>query len=135
VSQAVLAAAALVLTACASGDDDDGGGITLPPPGTSFTVRVSDFPGLATVGGVARVIASPPLAIARTSAGYVSFSLICTHQGTQVGINGNNTLRCSNHGAEFTFDGRWTGGAQQTASLTRLTTSYDDTTGIARITI
>ena len=136
ISQAMLASAALLLTACAAGDDDDDdGGITLPPPGTSFTVRVADFAALSTVGGVARVINSPPLAMARTSAGYQSFSLRCTHQGTEVGINANNTLRCANHGAEFAFDGRWTGGAQNTASLVQLTTTFDSATGIARITI
>ena len=130
----MLASAALLLTACSSGDDDDNG-ITLPPPGTSFTVRVADFAALSAVGGVARVVTTPPLAMARTSNGYQAFSLRCTHQGTEVNVNGNNTLRCPNHGAEFAFDGRWTGGAQNTASLVQLTTTFDSATGIARITI
>lgn len=135
-SQTMLAAASVLLVACGGGgDDDEDDGITLPPPGTVFDIRVSDHPALATVGGVARVQASPPLAMARTSAGYSAFSLVCTHQGSIVTIRSDSTLLCTNHGAEFAFDGRWTGGAQRTGGLIALTTTFDPATGIARITI
>ncbi len=135
VTSAAMAAAAVLLTACGSGSGDDGG-IVQPPSGTSFTATVANFPALGAIGGVARVVTSPPIAVARIGASqYSAYSLVCTHEGTQVGINANNTLRCANHGAEFAFDGRWTGGAQRTASLTTLTSSFDAATGVVRITI
>jgi Rieske Fe-S protein len=131
-----MAAASLLLAGCGSDDDDGDGGVTQPPPGTVFTATVANFPALAAVGGAARVQANPPIALARTAAAeYRAYSLVCTHAGTTVEINANNTLRCPNHGAEFAFDGRWTGGAQRTSSLTSLTTTFDPATGIARITI
>jgi Rieske Fe-S protein len=138
-TKTALAAAAVLLAGCGGGSDDGGGnnGIVLPPPGTTFTARVADFGALARVGGVARVITNPfPIALARTGdATYRAYSLICTHQGTPVNINGNNTLTCPNHGAEFAFDGTWTGGAQRTSSLDVLTTNFDAATGVATITI
>jgi len=135
VTTAAMAAATVLLTGCGGGSGD-GTGIVQPPAGTSFTATVANFPALGAVGGVARVVTNPPIAVARIAAAqYKAYSLICTHQGTPVGINGNNTLRCPNHGAEFAFDGRWTGGAQNTSSLTTLTSTFDAVTGIVRITI
>jgi cytochrome b6-f complex iron-sulfur subunit len=134
-STATLSAVALTLAACGSGGggDDD---ITGPvPPGVGeITVRVADFPALANVGGVARVRTSPAVAMTRTSTGFVAFSLSCTHQGTIVLINGNNTLQCPNHGAEFTSAGVWTGG-QRTSNLVRLPVVTDATGVNATITL
>jgi Rieske Fe-S protein len=123
VSMATLSAVALTLTACGSGGGDD---ITGPiPPGVGeVTVRVADFPALNAVGGVAKVRNSPPVAMTRTSSGFVAFSMSCTHQGTTVGINDDGTIFCPNHGAEFTSAGIWTGG-QRTSSLVRLPVVID----------
>jgi cytochrome b6-f complex iron-sulfur subunit len=134
-SAATMSAVALTLAACGSGGggDDD---ITGPvPPGVGeITVRVADFPGLASVGGVARVRSSPPVAMTRTSSGFLAYSLSCTHQGTTVLINANNTLQCPNHGAEFTSAGVWTGG-QRTSNLVRLPVAMDATGANATITL
>jgi Rieske Fe-S protein len=122
VSQATLAAVAVALTACGGGGSE--GGPTSPPfvakpPAlqTPLVITLANFPALATVGGVARVSSQPPIALARTATGLVGFSLECTHAGTTVDIRSNFTLKCPNHGAEFSFEGNWTGGEQQTSSL------------------
>ncbi|MBC7561849.1 MAG: Rieske 2Fe-2S domain-containing protein [Gemmatimonadaceae bacterium] len=128
VSQATLAAVAAVLAGCGGGGD--GGGSTGPvvttpprPPQipTPLVVTLANFPVLANVGGAARVSSQPLIALARTSAGIVGYSLDCTHAGSPVDIRSNFTLKCPNHGAEFAFDGTWTGGEQRTTSLLRVT--------------
>ncbi len=128
VSQATLTAVALALAGCGGG----GVGTTGPstgqqPPVLSgpLVITLGNFPELARVGGAARVSSQPPIALARTTTGIVGYSLVCPHQGTVVDINNNFTLRCPNHGAEFSFDGMFTGGAQQTSSLVRLTVTPD----------
>lgn len=132
---ATLSAVALTLSACggAAGGDDD---ITGPiPPGVGeVTVRVSDFPTLAAVGGIAKVRNSPAVAMTRTSTGYVAFSMSCTHQGTTVVINDDGTIFCPNHGAEFTSAGVWTGG-QSTRNLVRLPVALDSGGVNATITL
>jgi Rieske Fe-S protein len=130
VSQATLAAVALALTGCGGGSAATGPATVQQTPVLNgpLVVTLGNFPELARVGGVARVSSQPPIALARTSAGVVGYSLVCPHQGTVVDINGTNfTLRCPNHGAEFAFDGTFTGGAQQTSSLARLTVTPDAT--------
>lgn len=127
VSQATLTAVALALAGC-GGTDATGPGSVQQPPVLSvpLVVTLGNFPELARVGGAARVSSQPPIALARTSSGIVGYSLVCPHQGTVVDINGTNfTWRCPNHGAEFSFDGTFTGGAQQTSSLVRLTVTPD----------
>ena len=120
----VISVAALL---CGCGDGADGGAAAPSAPGqpvpiaTPIVVTLENFPVLAKVGGVARVSSQPPVALARTADGLVGFSLSCSHLSTTVNINDNFTLRCPNHGAEFAFDGTWTGGQQQTSSLFRVT--------------
>ncbi len=132
VSTATMAAVAVALSACGGGGSD--GGPTSPPfvpkppaLSTPLVIALANFPALATVGGVARVSSQPPIALARTSSGLVGFSLECTHAGTTVDVRSNFTLKCPNHGAEFSFDGNWTGGEQQTSSLFRVTVTPDAT--------
>jgi Rieske Fe-S protein len=96
-------------------------------------ITLANFPALATVGGAARVSSQPPIALARTATGLVGYSLECTHAGTTVDLLGNFTLKCPNHGAEFAFDGTWTGGTQQTSSLFRVTVTPDATGATASI--
>ncbi len=128
VSMATMSAVAVTLSACGGGGES-GEPITGPiAPGVGqVVVTVTDFPALATIGGVARVRSSPPVAMARTAAGpagLIAYSLSCTHQGTTVQIQPNNTLKCPNHGAEYTSAGVWTGG-QITNSLVRLPVVVD----------
>jgi Rieske Fe-S protein len=133
VSIATLSAIAVTLSACGGAAGD---GVTGPiPPGVGeVTVRVTDFPTLATVGGIAKVRNSPPVAMTRTSNGLVAFSMSCTHQGTTVVINTDGTIFCPNHGAEFTSGGVWTGG-QRTSSLVRLPVAVDSGGTNATITL
>jgi Rieske Fe-S protein len=139
VSQATLSAIALALTACGGGGGDGPSSSTPPTPkppviATPLVITLANFPLLATVGGVERVSSQPAIAMARTSAGLVAYSLECTHAGTTVNINANRTLKCPNHGAEFAFDGTWTGGEQQTSSLFQLKVTVDATGATASIT-
>ncbi|MBC7844699.1 MAG: Rieske 2Fe-2S domain-containing protein [Gemmatimonadaceae bacterium] len=128
-SQATLAAVAAVLAGCGSAGSDTalGPGVLPKPPviSTPMIVTLANFPALATVGGVARVSSQPAIALARTASGLVGYSLECTHAGTTVELRSDFTLRCPNHGAEFAFDGTWTGGQQQTSSLFSVTVTPD----------
>lgn len=147
VSMATLSAVALALTACGGGEL---GGVTEPvdtpvttptTPGTptvgtnQIGVNVSAYAALANVGGVAKVNNSPPIALARTSSGFVAFSLRCTHDGTTVSVQSGTSLRCPNHGALFSSSGTWSGGFR-TSSLARRTVqaSADNTFVVVNLT-
>ena len=123
-----LAAAALLLAGCSTG-----GGGGSPTLSGSFTVNVASYPALATVGGVALVTSSGgyPVAVVRTSSGYLALSRICPHQGATVGTSGSG-FRCPQHGATFAIDGTWTGG-ERTSSMRQLASSFDASTGILTI--
>lgn len=110
----MLAIGALLASACGNGII--GGGVT--DVGTvGVTVKLSDYPALATVGGIARLNGTTtPIAVVREEAAvYRALSLVCPHQGTTVGINGTGFL-CPNHEARFSGTGKWLGG-QVTSSL------------------
>jgi Rieske Fe-S protein len=130
-SQAAMVAIAATLSACGGSDapSEPGAGVG------EFVVRLADFPALSAVGSVARVRNDPPVALARTATGLVAYSLVCTHAGTTVNINPNFTLRCPNHGAQFAFDGTWTGGTQITRSLVRLRSTTAEGGGSVTITL
>ncbi len=132
VSMATLSAVAVTLAACGGGGDDVTGPV---PPGVGeVTVRLADFPALAAMGGIAKVRNSPPVAMTRTASGFIAFSMSCTHQGTTVTINTDGSIFCSNHGAEFTSQGVWTGG-QRTRNLVRLPVVVDSGGTNATITL
>jgi len=133
VSMATLSAVTVALTACGGGGEGSTGPVS-PGVGT-IAIVLSNHPGLATVGNVAKVRNSPAVAIARTSDGLVAFSLSCTHQGSVVEIRNDNTLRCPNHGAVFTSAGVWNGGQQRTTSLVRLPLALDAGGTTATITL
>ena len=124
-----MAAAAVALVSCGVG----GGSDATAPTSVSATVKVSDYPALATVGGVALVTASgSPIAIVRTgSASFVALSRICPHQGATVNSNGSG-FTCPRHGARFNSTGTWIGG-QSTSSLRSYPTGYDDSSGTITI--
>ena len=85
-------------------------------------VTVASYPALASAGGVARVNANPPVALARTASGFVAYSLRCPHQGTTVNIVGTTSWRCPNHDALFSSTGAWTGGQRSAALVARTVT-------------
>lgn len=133
VSQATLVAVSLALTACGGGGGIAGstGPVASPVPpvlASPLIITLASFPALANIGSAVRVSSQPPIALARIAAGIgglVGYSLECTHAGTTVDLRDNFTLKCPNHGAEFAFDGAWTGGAQQTSSLFRVVVTPD----------
>lgn len=120
-----LAAAAVALAACGGGLSD---GSVTAPSSVSLSLKVADYPALASVGGVALVDAGgSPLAIVRTATGsFVALSRICPHQGATVGTSANG-FTCPRHGARFNATGSWIGG-QETSNLHSFPTSYDAST-------
>jgi cytochrome b6-f complex iron-sulfur subunit len=126
-AQSAVAAASVALVAC--GDGQIGGpGITNPTAGKS--IKVADFPGLATVGTLVSV--DNQRAVKRTgTASFAAFSRACTHEGTAVNVvSGGATFLCPNHGSQFDNEGRPTVGpngapASTISRLTVLAASYD----------
>ena len=129
--QGAIAALGALLTAC--GGRIDFGSVTNPTGNGTATIRLGDYPSLATVGGIAIISgASAPMAAVRVATdSYAVFSLICPHAGTTVRQNGNG-FRCPNHGAMWDVNGTWTGG-QRTSGLARLNATLDPTTGVLTV--
>jgi len=129
VASAAAALAALALAACGSSGD------FLTSPGTvaSTSIKVSDFPALANVGGVATTsVSGIPVAIVRTSSSsFSAFSRICPHQGTTIDVQSNG-FQCPRHGATFNLSGQWIGG-QRTSNLVSYPVGYDATSGTLTI--
>jgi cytochrome b6-f complex iron-sulfur subunit len=130
-AQTALLAAGALLAACAAGGDS----ITSPGTtiGSTSNIKLSDFPELASVGGIALVsFSGNPLAIVRTgSASFVTLSRVCPHQGSIVSPNGSGFL-CPGHGARFSASGQWSGG-QPTSNMRSYATSYDAAAGTITI--
>ena len=122
-AQGALLAAAALLASCV------GEIATAPTTISSTTLRVSDYPALAAVGGIAMVtISGSPLAVVRTaSSTFVALSRVCPHQGNIVNQDGNAFL-CPGHGARFAANGTWIGG-ERTSSLRSYPTTYDAAAG------
>ena len=127
-AQSALLAAAAALAACAAGSDP-----TAPDLSGQATLSVSDYPALATVGGIAMVsIQSSPFAVVRTgTSSFVALSRVCPHQGSIVNQSGSGFL-CPGHGAQFSATGTWLGG-ERTSSLRSYVTSYDSVSGTLTI--
>ena len=119
-------AAALAMAALAACGGDS---LTSPSTVQSTALKLSDFPALSTVGGVATTsIGRTPIAIVRTStSSFSAFSRICPHQGSTINVTSTGFL-CPNHGATFNKAGQWIGG-ERTSSLTSYPVAYDATAG------
>jgi hypothetical protein len=103
---------------------------------TPTTVRIADYPALASVGGIAVIdngrSSGAPVAVARTGeAAFVALSLICPHRGSTVQSLGSS-FQCPTHGALFSINGSWTGG-QPTSNMSRYNATYDATAGTLAI--
>jgi len=128
-AQSALLAAGALLAACAASD--------VSAPGTTINsttnIKVSDFPALASVGGIALVnFSGNPFAIVRTGdASFVTLSRICPHQGNTINPDGSGFL-CPGHGARFNASGQWVGG-QSTSNMRSYATSYDAAAGTLTI--
>jgi cytochrome b6-f complex iron-sulfur subunit len=125
---ALFAAAAAALAACAPSD------ATGPSLGGMVQVKVTDYPALANVGGIATLTTSngSPIAVVRTGAeSFVALSRVCPHQGATVNSTGSGFF-CPGHGAQFSDTGVWQGG-QPTSNLHAYATSYDAASGVVTI--
>jgi Rieske Fe-S protein len=135
-ARTALATAAALATGC-------GNGIFGPPlpahgaggiPSGSLTIKVSDFPGLATVNMLVQV--DLERAVKRTSATppeFLALSTICTHQGCDAAVAAGNVIDCPCHNSRFASDGTVINGPA-TVPLPRLGTSYDAQTDELTIT-
>ncbi|MGH7617591.1 MAG: ubiquinol-cytochrome c reductase iron-sulfur subunit, partial [Gemmatimonadaceae bacterium] len=123
-AQGAAAIAALALAACGLGVP------TAPGSVSATTIKLSDYPSLANVGGVVVTqISGNPIAIVHeTSTTFSAFSLICPHAGNTVQSEGTQGFYCPGHGARFSLAGQWTGG-QPTGNLTSYPVRYDATAG------
>ena len=100
----------------------------------TFTFKPSDYPALASAGGIALIDNAPiPLAAVTTgSDSYLVLSRICPHQGATIGLNGAG-FRCPGHGATFDARGNNTGGFPA-GSMQTMVSSYDPATGEVTVT-
>ena len=123
-----LAAAAVALAACAGVSETTG-----PNTSASGSIKVTDYPALANVGGVALVtIQGSPVAVVRTSStNFIALSRICPHQGQTIQAVSNG-FYCPGHGAQFSLNGTWQGG-QPTSNMQSYATTYDATTSTLTI--
>lgn len=136
-SRSTLAAvAALLTTACGTGADI----LAARAPVTTgtlgaggITLRLSDYPALAQVGGIARAdTTAGPIALVRSGTATVAaFSMICPHQGATINIQASGFL-CPNHFAQFSATGQWLGG-QPTTNLVSFPASFDAATGLIAV--
>jgi Rieske Fe-S protein len=106
---AVAAAALVVLEGCGDGQIGppsrtvSNGGDPNIPIGGPVTVKLSDFPGLATVGTVVDI--GHERAVVRTSATtFRGLSRICTHEQCDTDVR-NNRFECPCHGSTYAADG------------------------------
>jgi cytochrome b6-f complex iron-sulfur subunit len=129
-SAATLMAVSALLDACGGSKGVD---FFTGPSGGALVVKLSDFPALASVGGLARVDngSGAPTALVRTAASsFLGVTMVCTHQGATIDVTGTS-FRCPNHGALFSSTGVWQGG-QPTTSLATYTATFD---GVNTVTI
>lgn len=124
-----IVAGAIIAAGCGAGTDITGVG-SGPLPGGSVTVKLSDYPGLATIGQPVEIKdASGSLlgvaAVRISSTSFVALGMSCTHEGTKVRITGT-TFTCPNHGARFNSTGAVTLGPANRA-LAQRTVVYDAT--------
>lgn len=135
---AVAAAALVAVEGCGDGQigpsaPGGNGGDPNVPAGNPVTIRVADFPGLATVGTVVDI--GNNRALVRTSASPAAFrglSRICTHEQCITDVR-NNRFECPCHGSIFSNDGAVVRGPNIANNgitpLRSLTTTFDPTRG------
>jgi cytochrome b6-f complex iron-sulfur subunit len=126
-SRAMMSAAMLALAACGGAD------ATTAPFSGSASVNISDYPALATVGGVALVTLNGGLlALVRASqTSVVALSRTCPHEGATVNTS-TSGFTCPRHGARFSLTGQWLGG-QQTTNMRSYATTFDAASGALTI--
>ena len=105
------AAALVVIEGCGDGQIGPsvphltGGGDPNLPASPGLTIKLSDFPALATIGTVVDLGPSTQRALVRTSATtFLGLSRVCTHQQCDTEVH-NNEFECPCHGSIFSASG------------------------------
>lgn len=129
VTRSAAALAAVALAACGMSTDSP----TSPGSVSTTTLTLSNYPSLASVGGVATTsVNGVPLAIVRTgTTSFAAFSRICPHQGGTIQVTSSG-FQCPVHGATFDRSGQWIGG-QRTTNMYSYPTTYDAAAGTLTI--
>ena len=126
--QATLASVAIVLGACGGGPT--GPGDVTPGP-SSISVKLSDFPALNAIGGIAAVgtVLLSPVAVVRTGqSSYLALSRICTHASCVIDL-ASSGFSCPCHGSRYDSQGNVTNGpAPRPLARLTATLSADGTT-------
>lgn len=116
-ARSAVAAAALVT---AGGCGDGQIGPTAVALGEGLTIRLADFPGLATTGTVVDV--GHARAVVRTGdATFLGLSRICTHQGCEANVE-QNQIHCPCHDSLFSATGAVVHGPNTGESIAPLPT-------------
>ena len=123
-AKTAVAAAAALTAGCGNGEFGP------PLPGRSggpvgaVTIKVANFPGLATTGVLVAV--APERAAMRINATtFFALSTICTHQGCDADVvDGGTIVSCSCHGSRFDKNGNVLNGPAE-RPLPQLQTSYN----------
>ena len=109
--------AGVFIASCMGGCKKD----TVPaaPTNVNTTIKLSDYPVLANVGGY---IYTGGIIVAKAISGsYIAVSQYCTHQGGTISYdNTNDMFHCPLHGANFTDAGKVKNGPA-TSPLTQYT--------------
>jgi len=129
IRSAAVAAAAALLESCGDGIIGAAGGDNVPPGGP-ITIRVADFPALATVGQPVRV-GDRRAAVRVGTDSFIALSMICTHEQTTVNVTGTQFL-CPNHLSRFSSSGAVINGPAA-SPLVQLTSTYDVAAGTLTI--
>lgn len=99
--KAATAAASLAAVA-GCGDGVFGPPVNNSPLPAAITIKLSDYPALATVGQVVGLPAAER-GVVRTSASpsaFIGLDMRCTHQGCDTNV-ANNQIQCPCHGSRF----------------------------------
>ena len=126
---AAVAAAAALLESCGNGIIGVGGGDNVPPGGP-ITIRIADYPALATVGQPVRV-GDRRAAVRVGTDSFIALSMICTHQQAATNVSGTGFF-CPSHGSRFSSSGAVLQGPA-VKPLVQLTTTYDAGAGTLTI--
>jgi Rieske Fe-S protein len=131
-AKTALAAAALVVV---DGCGDGQIGPKAATLGSGVTIKLSDFPELATVGTLVGITVDR--ALVRTGATtFLGLSRVCTHQGCLTDIR-ENELQCPCHGSIFSNDGSVIRGpniaSPPISPLDRLTATFDAVAGTVTV--
>ncbi|HEY4306825.1 MAG TPA: Rieske (2Fe-2S) protein [Gemmatimonadaceae bacterium] len=129
-AKSALAAALVALEGCGDGQI----GPTATNLGTGLTIKIADFPGLATAGTVVDI--GHVRAVVRTGdSSFLALSRVCTHEGCEADVE-QNQIRCPCHHSVFSATGdvvRGPDGGGSIGPLVRLNSIYDALAGTLTI--